>query len=177
MDAVGTLRSHRSLKHRVFLPSEGENLSMSERSAEYRARYLASVTEKLGQPAEAVGVFTRPGSVGAAFAVKTSGLAWLLMNRRGKQRSGGLPLNIVLGVTADTVYAFPFKPRGMGIKLGDPVARWDRSQIRVERVAEGMVADRLRFHLGDGSSIELDSTTMLGGASDLNAPLIGLLGG
>lgn len=148
---------------------------MSDRYEKYRVRYLETVSEKLSQPAQAVGVFTRPGSMGTMLAGKVSPLAAMVMNSRGKDRAGGLPLNVVLGVTADKIYVFPYKPKGFGIKLKDPVAVWDRAEVRVERLKEGALANRLRFNLPGGESIELDSTKMPGSSSDFNAPLIDLL--
>jgi hypothetical protein len=148
---------------------------MSDRNEKYRARYLETVSEKLGQPAEAVGMFTRPGSMGSALAAQVSPLASGLMGSRGKKKAGGLPLNMIVGVTADKIYVFPYKPKGFGIKLKDPAAVWDRSEVRVERLKEGTLANRLRFHLPGGEPIELDSTKMPGSSSDFNAPLIDLL--
>jgi hypothetical protein len=148
---------------------------MSDRNEKYRARYLETVSEKLGEPAEAVGMFTRPGSMGTVMAAQVSAVAAGVMGSRGADRAGGLPLNVIVGVTASKIYVFPYKPKGFGIKLKDPVVVWDRSEIRVERLKEGTLANRLRFHLPGGESIELDSTKMPGSSSDFNAPLIDLL--
>jgi hypothetical protein len=150
---------------------------MSDRHEKYRARYLETVSEKLGEPAEAVGMFTRPGSMGSVVAAQVSPLASFLTLSRGKKKAGGMPLNVIVGVTADKVYVFPYKPKGFSVKLKDPVAAWDRADVRIERLKEGTVANRLRFHLPGGDSIELDSTKMPGSSSDFNAPLIDLLAG
>jgi hypothetical protein len=148
---------------------------MSDRNEKYRTRYLETLSEKLGQSAEAVGMFTQPGSMGSVAAAKVSPLLSFMMRSRGKEKAGGLPLNVIVGVTTDKIYVFPYQPKGFGIKLKDPVAVWDRAEVRVERLKEGTLANRLRFHLPGGESIELDSTKMPGSSSDFNAPLIDLL--
>jgi hypothetical protein len=150
---------------------------MSDRNEKYRARYLETVSKKLGQPAEAVGMFTRPGSMGSVLAAQVSPLISFFTLSRGKERAGGLPLNVIIGATADKIYVFPYKPKGLSVKLKDPVAVWDRAEVRVERLKEGTLANRLRFNLPGGESIELDSTKMPGSSSDFNAPLIDLLAG
>ena len=122
-------------------------------------------------------MFTRPGSMGTVLAAKVSPLAGAVMGSRGMEKSGGLPLNMIVGVTANRIYVFPYKPKGFGIKLKDPVVDWDRAEVSVERLKEGTLANRLRFNLPGGQSIELDSTKMPGSSEDFNAPLIDLLAG
>ncbi len=145
------------------------------RNDAYRQKYRETVAKHLGQPVEAVeavGVFSRPGSMGNLMLGKLSPLAAAARSRAAKAKTGGLPQNVVLAVTADRVYVFAYKPSGTKLKLKDPIAVWDRSQVRVEVLKEGMAANRLRVHLPDGDAIELDSNRMPGSSDDFNAPVL-----
>ena len=141
----------------------------------YRVKYLEQVSAHIGQPVEAVGIFSRPGAMGSMFLGKVSPLAAIIKNRSAKGRAGGLPQNVVMGVTADKVFLFGYKPRGTGLKLGDPIGVFERSAMRAEVVNQGALANRIRFHLPTGDSIELDSNRMPGSSSDFNAPVVDAL--
>lgn len=49
---------------------------------------------------------------------------------------------------------------------------FERSATRAEVVDQGTLANRIRFHLPTGDTIELDSNRMPGSSSDFNAPVI-----
>jgi len=148
---------------------------MSDRNEKYRQKYIETVSEKIGQPVEAVGLFSRPGWAGSMAIGFFSFLGHIFADRAGAKKSGGLPLNVILGVTADKVYVFGFTPKGTNVKLKDPVAIWDRAGVRAERTGTGAVSDSLRFHLPEGEPIELASNKMPGSSADFNAPVIDLL--
>ncbi len=145
---------------------------MADRNEKYRQKYLEDVSAHIGQPAEAVGIFSRPGSMGSMLLSQASPLAAMVKNKAAKSKAGGLPQNVVIGVTADKVFLFGYKPRGTKLKLNDPIGVFDRSQTRAEVVNEGTLATRVRFHLPTGDSIELDSNRMPGSSSDFNAPVV-----
>lgn len=151
--------------------------AMSKRDEKYRARYLAAVQPHVEGEARAVGLFSRPGSMGAALLSQVSGLAGGLALGSGRKKAGGLPLNVVVAATDDAVYVFDFKPRGTGIKIKDTVAVGDRGAVRVTATSEGALADRLVVDIGEAEVIELDSNKMPGFESAFNEPLIRLLGG
>jgi hypothetical protein len=138
----------------------------------YRQKYLQDVSAHIGQPVEAVGIFSRPGAMGSMFLGKVSPLAAMIKNKSAKSKTGGLPQNVVIGVTADQVFVFGYKPRGTSLKLGDPIGVFDRTATRAEVVNQGSLATRVRFHLPTGDSIELDSNRMPGSSSDFNAPVV-----
>jgi hypothetical protein len=150
---------------------------MADRNEKYRQKYIETMSAHIGQPVEAVGIFSRPGSMNSAFLSQLSPMAASIKNRAAKGKAGGLPPNVVLGVTADKVFVFGYRPKGTSLKLKDPVGVFDRAAIRTEPVSEGTLANRIRFHLPDGDSIELDSNKMPGSSSDFNAPLIQALAG
>ena len=150
---------------------------MTARDEKYRAKYLAAVQAHVEGAARAVGMFSRPGSMGAALLSQASGLAGTLALRSGQKKAGGLPMNVIIAVTDESVYVFDYKPKGTGIKIKDTVAIWDRGSVRVTTTEEGTLADRLAVQLGDGEAIQLDSNKMPGFKSEFNKPLIRMLGG
>jgi hypothetical protein len=138
----------------------------------YRQKYLQVVSERVGEPVEAVGIFSRPGSMGSMFLGQLSPLASMVKSKMGKGASGGLPQNVVIGVAADKVFVFEYKPKGTSIKLKDPIAVFERAAMRAEVLNQGTMATRVRFHLPNGDAIELDSNRMPGSSSDFNAPVV-----
>jgi hypothetical protein len=138
----------------------------------YRRQYLQDVSAHVGMPVEAVGIFSRPGAMGSMFTGKVSPLAAMIRNKSNKSKTGGLPQNVVIGVTADKVFVFGYKPKGTSLKLGDPIGVFDRAAMRAEVVGQSTLATRIRFHLPTGDSIELDSNKMPGSKSDFNAPVV-----
>jgi|EndMetStandDraft_7_1072992.scaffolds.fasta_scaffold147020_3 hypothetical protein len=138
----------------------------------YRQKYIADVSAHIGQPVEAVGIFSRPGSMGSVLTSQFSPLAAMIKNRASAGKAGGLPQNVVIGVTADKVFVFGYKPRGTSLKLKDPIGVFERSGMRAEVVGQGSFATRVRFTLPTGDTIELDSNRMPGSSSDFNAPVV-----
>ena len=150
---------------------------MADRNEKYRQKYIETMSAHVGQPVEAVGIFSRPGSMNSVFLTKVSPLAGAIKSQSSRGKAGGLPQNVALGATADRVYVFGYKPKGTSLKLKDPIGVFDRRAFRAELLNRGTLADRIRFHLPDGDSIELDSNKMPGSSSDFNAPFIQALAG
>ena len=150
---------------------------MADRNDKYRQRYIADMSAHSGQPVEVVGIFSRPGSMNPMFLGKLSPLAGSIKNQSSRGKAGGLPQNVVLGITADKVFVFGYKPKGTGLKLKDPIGIFERHAVRAELVSQGTLANRVRFHLPNGDSIELDSNKMPGSSTDFNAPVIQALAG
>lgn len=145
---------------------------MADRNEKYRQKYLDQMSSHIGEPVQAVGIFSRPGGMGSVFTSQISPLAASIQNKVGKGKAGGLPQNVVVGVTADKVFVFGYKPKGTGMKLKDPIGVFERQAFRAELVNQGTLANRIRFHLPDGDTIELDSNKMPGSSSDFNAPVL-----
>jgi hypothetical protein len=145
---------------------------VADRNEQYRQKYIADVSAHIGQPVEAVGIFSRPGSMNSMFLTKVSPLAGMIKNKASSGKAGGLPQNVVIGVTADKVFVFGYKPRGTSLKLKDPIGVFERSAMRAEVVGQSTFATRVRFHLPTGDAIELDSNRMPGSSSDFNAPVV-----
>ena len=150
---------------------------MADRNEQYRQKYLADVSAHIGQPVEAVGIFSRPGSMSSVFVGQLSPLASMIKNKANKGKTGGLPQNVVIGVTTDKVYVFGYKPRGTSLKLKEPIGVFERAGMRAEVVGQSSFATRVRFHLPHGDSIELDSNRMPGSSADFNAPVVQALAG
>jgi hypothetical protein len=145
---------------------------MSSRNDKYRQKYIETVSAHVGEPVEAVGIFSRPGGMGSVAVLQVSPLASMIMSKKNKGKTGGLPQNVVVGVSATRLYVFGYKPRGTNLRLKDPIAVFDRSQVRAEVVGQGVMATRVRFHLPGGDAIELDSNRMPGSSDDFNAPVV-----
>jgi hypothetical protein len=150
---------------------------MGDRNEKYRQKYLQTMSSHIGQPVEAIGIFSRPGSMNSVFLGQLSPLASMVKNKAAKGKAGGLPPNVVIGVTADKVWVFAYKPKGTSFKLKDPIAVFERSGVRAEVAGQGTMATRVRFHLPNGDAIELDSNRMPGSSSDFNAPVVQALAG
>jgi hypothetical protein len=148
---------------------------MADKNDKYRQRYIEDMSAHVGQPVQAVGIFSRPGAMGSMFMGKVSPLAGMVRNQANKGKTGGLPQNVAIGVTADKVFVFGYKPKGTSLKLKDPIGVFERSATRAEVVSQGTLANRIRFHLPNGDSIELDSNKMPGSSSDFNAPVVDAL--
>ncbi len=135
-------------------------------------KHVATVQEAVpDEQVLAVGVLSRPGSIGAGLATQVSGLLATVMSKKGKDASGGLPLNVVVAATPTRLLAFDFKPKGASIKLRQRVAEWPRAGMQVT-TEKKTTATRLTFQFGDGTRIELDSNRQFGGANAVNDAFI-----
>ena len=110
--------------------------------------------------------------MGSVLTSQFSPLAAMIKNRASAGKAGGLPQNVVIGVTADKVFVFGYKPRGTSLKLKDPIGVFERAAMRAEVVGQSSFATRVRFTLPTGDTIELDSNRMPGSSSDFNAPVV-----
>lgn len=146
--------------------------SVDEYSAAYRDTVQREVPD---EQVLAVGVLSRPGSLGNALLMQVSGLAALLKNRAGKQASGDLPQNVVVAATPTRVLCFAFKPKMSSIALKGLVRTLPRQGLRVGLTTSNL-ATRVTFFLADGSSFELDSNRNLGQYQRLNDSLLRELG-
>ena len=59
---------------------------MGDRNEKYRQKYLEDVSAHIGVQAEAVGIFSRPGSMGSVMLSQVSPLASMIKNKAAKFR-------------------------------------------------------------------------------------------
>lgn len=151
---------------------------MSDRIEKYREKYMAAVADQIGERPMAVGQFQRSGMARTVGLTAVSPLAGMLSGRAAKKKSGGLSEQIILAVTGDKIYVFEFKPKGLNVKVKEPLVVWNRSEVRAERLKEGGMWDRLRLHAPDRDEpLDLTSNKMPGTSEDFNAPVVDVLAG
>lgn len=102
-----------------------------ERTQKYLSAWTQQASERLGEPVEAVGLFSRTGAFTTAAAYQVSGGLGMLLNFFGKKKGGGLPMNVLAALTADKVHVFDYRPRRTKIALEKEVATWDRHALQV----------------------------------------------
>ena len=142
----------------------------------YVEKYRAVVQEAVPEEQVlAVAVLSRPGSVGAALAAQGSGLAYLGMNKHGKNASGGLPMNVVVAATATRIIAFDFRPKMTSIKLKGRAAEWPREGLQVT-AERNTLATRLTFAWSNGAAVQLDSNRSIGQYNRMNDAFMAALG-
>src|SRR3954447_23819801 len=108
----------------VVSPQANEEISMQLGfSEEQQRRWLddnhGAVQAKVPEPIVGYQLFYRTGSWGQLGAAHISPLAGTVMNMVGKRRAAGLPQSFMLDLTATRLYAFKYKSRANGIKMGD----------------------------------------------------------
>lgn len=95
----------------------------------------------------------------------------MVKNHSGKSASGKLPMNVVVAATPTRVLFFDFKPKMTSIKLKELVREIPRTGMAVT-AEPGTVATRVTFHVGDGSTFQLDSNRSIGQYNKLNDGLL-----
>ena len=96
-----------------------------------RQYYIDPLSEKLGTPVEACGVYSRPGAASAAVSFAFSDGVGMFADSEGKKASGGLPMNVLLALTAAELVVFEMKAGMTGkLKLKDPLRRFPRNRSR-----------------------------------------------
>ena len=142
-----------------------------------RQYYIDPLSEKLGTPVEACGVYSRPGAASAAVSFAFSDGVGMFTDSEGKKASGGLPMNVILALTAAELVVFEMKAGMTGkLKLNDPLRRFPRNQVEAEVAGEGSMGARLRFTTSEGS-FELDANKLPGMDIEWNLTLVRALEG
>jgi|SRR5919198_1029545 hypothetical protein len=129
----------------------------SEEQRQWAERNRARVEEKTGAPVLAYSVFYRTGSWGAMGAQHVSPLAASAIKLIGKKKAGGLPSNFILAVTADKLHAYKYKQRRNGIQVGDEVAIWLRSALRVTARETAMTMRVTIESPSEGETVQCDT--------------------
>ena len=140
--------------------------------------YKRQLGEKLGSPVAEIGIYSRPGGMSTALAFAFSDGVGMLGTSEGKKASGGLPMNVIMALTASELAVFEYKAKGMGgtLKLGDALLRSPRAGVRAEITGQGSTSARLRFTRSDGGSFELDANKLPGMDIEWNLRLVAALG-
>lgn len=142
--------------------------SVEEYAAAYRETVQAAVPN---EQVLCVGVLSRPGGMSGALLSHVSPAAAMIKNHSGKSASGKLPMNVVVAATPTRVLFFNFKPKMTSIKLKELVRELPRAGTTLS-LEPGTMATRVTFHLGDGSTFELDSNRSIGQYNKLNDGLL-----
>ena len=77
-------------------------------------------------------------------------------------KTSGLPNPVFLAVGKENIYAFKYKPRGIGYRIKKEVVRWARRDVRVESETEGKF---YKFTISEpsGEKYPLEIPVYLGG--------------
>jgi len=125
------------------------------------------------EPVVAVGILQPAGTWGASALGMVSPLAGMLKQRKANKASGDLAqgaLNVnpfqnvkmaMIALTADKLYAFSGKPRGMNWKIGDELGSWPRNDLKIA-TEEGKASTKITMDvISTGDHFELEATTAM----------------
>ncbi len=134
--------------------------------------------KKTGSPVLAVCYVQPRGAVVTGFASvglsKISPLGAMAMNKvKGKKanaKAGGLgkigvlsSQAAILAVTADKLYAFEMKTGWGGLKVKDPIAAWDRKDVKVTAGEPGTMTRAMDLDVASsGEHMEVEAATAMG---------------
>jgi hypothetical protein len=142
-----------------------------------RKYYIEPLSEKLGTPVEVCGVYSRPGATSAALNFAISDGIGMFTDSEGKKASGGLPMNVILALTASELVIFEMKAGMTGkLKLNDPIRRFPRHQLQAEITGQNSMGACLRFTTNEGT-FALDANKLPGMDIDWNLALVRALEG
>jgi hypothetical protein len=132
----------------------------------------------VAEPVQAVGLLQPAGTWGVAGLSQLSGLAAVFKSKSVNENAGGLARSGVfrgtklcgLVLTADKVYAFAVKPKGMGWKVQDQLGAWERKDLKFT-VTEKKMTSQIDFHVAStGDHYELEATTL--GSRGIHEPFL-----
>jgi hypothetical protein len=134
--------------------------------------------EKIGAPVVAVCYVQPRGAVGGGFASiglsKVSPLGSMIFNKsrgsKANEKSGGLgkiglvsTKAAILAATADKLYAFEMKTGWGGLKVKDPIAQWERKDVKVTPGEPGSMTTPIDIDIASsGEHMEVEATTAMG---------------
>ncbi|HYU59309.1 MAG TPA: hypothetical protein VEK39_00985 [Solirubrobacterales bacterium] len=149
---------------------------------EWKRKYREAVASKLdGSDVLAVGPFQRTGQYFLTIPLigQLMGLILYLVHAVfQKRRSGGLPSNYLLVVTADKVHAFKYRGSYGGVKVKDEVAVWNRSDLRLVDRQDGALATTLTFEATeDGERASFKANTPKLSSNPWSAEVVELIEG
>jgi hypothetical protein len=140
-----------------------ENVNSAQEYREAAESYLG------GAKVDAAGIFQRPPSMTGGGLERI--LDWL--NDLLEGRLGLLRGRFLLVVTPDRVYAFRFKDVGVGLRIEEEIASFDRDEVRLRSYAGGELFHLSATERGRIREIDLDgeAVTEASGAPEVIAAL------
>jgi hypothetical protein len=139
---------------------------VDEKGMQYMLGMIDSVQPHVDEPVLACGAFSTAGSLTSVGVGKISPLASMLMRKKGKSKSGGLPTNVLVAVTATKAHIFGFSPRGSHVVVKNKVDEWDRRGMEIS-TEDKSFATRVFIHLpNEGRRLELDANKMSMGINE-----------
>lgn len=155
-----------------------KNKSRTDKYEAYRERWMMEVAPHVHGELLAVGAFSRAGTMGSFGLGKISPLAGMIKRGADRAKADNLPQSFVVGVTADHVYVFDYKPKGTSIKVKNVLRRWDRDQVHIHRtpVKVGAMSNTYQVELAGQGTLNIESGKMPGSTAEYNAPVLDLLG-
>jgi hypothetical protein len=141
---------------------------MDGKTAARMQMMIDSVQPHCDAPVRSVIVCQHEGAMGRGLAAPiSSGLGSALSRHDAKKLSGGLPANVVLALTDDTLHAFAFKPGGWTLKpklrIKGEVARWARADLVVAAERRNITNALTFTQHSSGTSFHLEATSAMGG--------------
>jgi len=125
------------------------------------------------EPVVAVGILQPAGTWGASGMGMLSPLAGKLMQRKANKASGdlaegALSTNLfqnvkmaMFALTAERLYAFSGKPKGMNWKIGDELGSWNRDDLTIA-TEPGKLSTKVTMDvISTGAHFELEATTAM----------------
>ena len=136
------------------------------------------IEKKTGSPVLALCYVQPRGAVGTGFASvglsKVSPLGSMVMNKvkgsKVNDKAGGLgkigvisTKAAILAVTADKLYAFEMKTGWGGLKVKDPIAVWERKNVKITAGEQGSMTRAIDIDIAPGGEhMEVEATTAMG---------------
>jgi len=140
--------------------------------------YKEKLAEKTGSPVLGVLCVQPRGAAGTGAATmalsRVSPLASMVVNKvkgsKANEKAGGLGKisawsykSAILALTADKLYAFEFKSGWGGLKVKDPIAVWDRKQLKISGEGKQSTSAIDIDVTPTGEHFEVEAMTAFGG--------------
>jgi hypothetical protein len=129
---------------------------MDKKTLKNMAKMVDPVQEHCDEKILAAMTCSHAGSMSSAFISKFTGGAGGIMH------TSNLPNPVFIAVGDQTIYAFDYAPRGFKFKIKKEVARWPRSEVKVE-VEKTRMMTNFVINTDAGESYALEIPTMMGG--------------
>ena len=146
-------------------------------TAKYLQRWTEAVQPHVQEQVVAVGMLNRVGGMARLGVGQISPAASMIMGKRAKTQSGGLPDHVMAAVTATKVHLFSYKQRSKKVVPKELLQTWDRSEMQLELTAKA-TATRLTVTLpSEDRTIELEALKATGFNDELLKELSGVPAG
>jgi hypothetical protein len=121
----------------------------------------------VNEPVQAVGLLQPAGALGGFGLMKLSPILAMFKNKKSNERAGGLAKTGVFSntklaaivVTADKVYAFRAKQKGMSFKVQEKLGEWERKNVKFTVTDQKLTKKIELDHTPTGDHYELEAMT------------------